>query len=125
MLKPWIAGALGALNIGNGAVMLINGRYWYDAAPGVPDTGPFNPHFVADIGAAFVVAGLALVVRAWRSHYWPAALVGAGFLSAHGLIHLAGLLGGHAHHLGVELGVILPSALALWAALPSKGESHA
>ena len=46
--------------------MLAAGPLWYETVPGVPDTGPFNPHFVQDIGVAFLVAGLALAARAWR-----------------------------------------------------------
>ncbi len=126
MVKRWMAGVIGALTLGNGIAMLIDGPQWYATVPGVTETGPFNPHFVADIGAAFLIAGIALAARAWRPKYWPAALAGAGFLAAHALIHVFGILGGHSHHAGFEtLSVILPSALALWASLPVKGESHA
>ena len=34
---------------------------WYDADPGVSETGPFNPHLVRNIGVAYLVAGAALV----------------------------------------------------------------
>ena len=106
--------------------MLLDGRAWYELTPGVTDTGPFNPHFVADIGAALLVVGFALLARAWRPRYWPAALAGAGFLVAHGLIHVAGLLSGHSNHVAFEwTAVVFPAAFALWAALPDKGESHA
>ena len=126
MVKRWISGFLGAVAAANGIFMLIDGQRWYASIPSVSETGPFNPHFVADIGAAFLIAGLALIARAWRPQYWPAALAGAGFLGAHGLIHVLGILGGHSHHAGFEtLSVIVPSALALWASLPAKGESHA
>lgn len=126
MAKRWIAAVLGGVALVNGAVMLIDGPGWYDAAPGVADTGPYNPHFVADVGAAFFIAGLALAARAWRARYWPAGLAGAGFLAAHALIHVAGILGGHTHHAAFEwASVILPAAVAFWAALPSKGEVNA
>ena len=36
-------------------------------AGGVPDTGPFNAHFVRDIGVAFLAAGVALVWAALRA----------------------------------------------------------
>ncbi len=126
MMKRWIAGILGAFTVGNGVFMLIAGQQWYDTIPGAHDTGPFNPHFVADIGAAFLIAGLGLAARAWRTRYWPAALAGAGFLASHGLIHVAGLLGGHSHYAGFEwVSVVAPSALALWAAFPGTGERSA
>jgi len=89
----------------------------------VSETGPFNPHFVQDIGAAFLVAGLALAARAWRPVYWPAAVAGSAFLAAHALIHLAT---GHDHHTATDLlAVVLPSALALYSAFPTPGERHA
>jgi hypothetical protein len=110
----------------NGLAMLVAGPLWYETVPGVSETGPFNPHFVQDIGVAFLVAGLALAARAWRPRYWPAAVAGAGFLAAHALIHLVMIAGGHTHHAAFDLFVIvLPSAAALYSAFPSQGEHHA
>jgi hypothetical protein len=109
------------LNVTNGLMMLFAGRFWFQSVPGAAETGPFNPHFVQDIGAAFLVAGLALAVRAWQPVFWPAAVAGAGFLVAHGLIHLASIVSGHDHHAAFDLlGVVIPSALALYSALPDK-----
>jgi hypothetical protein len=106
--------------------MLAAGSLWYDTVPGVTDTGPFNPHFVQDIGLAFLMAGLALAVRAWRPRYWPAAVAGAGFLAAHALLHVALIAGGHSHHVASDLlAIVVPSALALYSAFPSQGEYHA
>ncbi|MEO8115730.1 MAG: hypothetical protein ABI655_15180, partial [Phenylobacterium sp.] len=51
-----IAGALGLLLAANGLYMLFAPAPWYGAVPGVPSTGPFNPHFVRDIGAAYLTA---------------------------------------------------------------------
>ena len=42
----------------NGLMMLLAGAAWYASVPGVSETGPYNPHFIQDIGAAFLVAGL-------------------------------------------------------------------
>ena len=68
----------------------------------------------------------ALAARAWRPRYWPAAVAGAGFLAAHALIHLVMIVGGHSHHVGFDLLVIvLPAALALYSAFPTQGEHHA
>jgi hypothetical protein len=33
--------------------MLFAGPFWYASVPGASETGPYNPHFVQDIGAAF------------------------------------------------------------------------
>lgn len=126
MVKRIAAALMGVASAGNGLFMLTDGQHWFRSVVGVADTGPYNPHFVVDVGAAFLVAGLALVARAWRPRYWPAAFAGAGFLSAHALIHVAGLVGGQSHHVGFELAsVIAPAMLALWASLPAKGDTHA
>lgn len=123
-LKRILAALLGAGGALNGALMLVDSARWYDSIPGVAHTGPYNPHFVADIGAAYLAASLALVARAWRPRYWPAALAGASFLAMHALIHVADLtLHRTTDPLTDIAAVIVPSALALWAALPQKGEA--
>lgn len=125
-MKRWIAAILAVANVTNGLIMLAAGPLWYQSVPGAAETGPFNPHFVQDIGAAFLVSGLALAIRAWRPVYWPAAVAGAGFLAAHGLIHLLAIVSGHDHHTAFDLvAVVLPSALALYSAFPTRGEHHA
>ncbi len=131
MWRRWLAGALGAFNALNGLVMFADGRRWYETVPGVVFTGPYNPHFVEDIGAAFLAAGLGLVARAWRVRYWPAAVAGAGFLVLHALTHVAmflgmmlGLCSDVAWPADIAL-VITPAALALSVSFPGKGETHA
>jgi hypothetical protein len=119
VLKRILAALLGAGGAINGAFMLVDGARWYDSVPGLAHTGPYNPHFVADIGAAYLVASLALIARAWRPRYWPAAIAGAGFMAAHALIHVADLSLQRSGDPRVDVGlVIVPAALALWAALP-------
>jgi hypothetical protein len=86
-MRRSIAGVFAALSILNGSMMLFASPVWYASVPGVSETGPYNPHFIQDIGVAFVVAGVALAARAWRPQYWPAAVAGAGFLAAHALVH--------------------------------------
>jgi hypothetical protein len=125
-MRRIIAAIFALLAVLNGTLMLFDGATWYASVPGVVETGPYNPHFVQDIGAAFLVAGLALAARAWRPVYWPAAVAGAGFLAAHALIHLVLIAAGHDHHAGLDLAIIvLPSALALYSAFPNQGERHA
>jgi hypothetical protein len=111
-----IAAMMGA----NGLVMLAAGRWWYGAVPGVPETGPFNPHFVKDIGAAYLVVGAAfagLAVRASGAARGAAA-AGAAFLGLHAAIHLAEAAGAPAGLADLARdfpGVILPALLAAWA----------
>lgn len=124
MIKRAISAIIGAASALNGAFMLIDGGRWYDTVPGLAHTGPYNAHFVADIGAAYLVSGMALAARAWRPRYWPAALAGAAFFAMHAIIHVLDLL---AHRSGaplVDVGlVIVPAAIALWAATPDKAEA--
>ncbi|ACG78988.1 conserved hypothetical protein [Phenylobacterium zucineum HLK1] len=85
----WLAGLTAAVLGANGLAMLFGPLAWYDAVPGVPATGPFNPHFVRDIGAAYLVAALGLAWFAWRPRQgWPAMAAGAAFLTFHAAIHV-------------------------------------
>lgn len=126
MIKRYVAGVLGVLAAGNGAVMMGNGPAWFAAVPGVADTGPFNPHFVMDVGAAFIVCGLALAAFAWRAQYRLAAVTGAGFFAVHGLVHLAIILSGRSNTAVIDWAfVILPAALGVWSVLPEKQKGKA
>jgi len=125
-MRRSIAAVLAVPTVLNGVMMLLAGPSWYASVPGASETGPYNPHFVQDIGAAFLVAGLALAARAWRPLYWPAAVAGAGFLAAHALIHVVAMVAGHDHQAAFDLiAVVVPSALALYSAFPNQGERHA
>ncbi len=125
-IKRILAAVLGVGGALNGVFMLMDGPRWYDSVPGLPHTGPFNPHFVADIGAAYLVASLALIARAWRPRYWPAAVAGAAFMVAHALIHVADIAMERTGNPNVDVWlVIVPAALAAWVAWPSKGEPAA
>jgi hypothetical protein len=124
-MKRWIAGILAIFNGANGLVMLFAGPFWWEHVPGVMDTGPFNPHLVEDVGAAYLTAGLALGARAFWPRTWPAAVAGAGFLALHALLHLGMIAGGHDQHaMSNVAAVIVPAILALYAASPSKGENQ-
>jgi len=52
-MKRIIAGLVALYSAVNGLIMLIDGPNWYIRVPGVPETGPYNGHFVQDIGVAF------------------------------------------------------------------------
>jgi hypothetical protein len=103
----------------NGLTMLAVPADWYATVPGVVDTGPFNPHFVRDIGVAYVVAGAGLVWFAMRPKARSAAQAGTAFLALHAAVHLWDAAAGraHAHQLLVDVAtVFLPPVLALWIA---------
>ena len=73
----------------NGLFMLFAPETWYHLIPTVPFTGPFNPHFVRDIGCAYLVCGLAM---AWLVkdpvRGGGAALLAATFQFLHAALHL-------------------------------------
>lgn len=117
---------------GNGLAMLAAGLTWYRAVPGVTETGPFNPHFVKDIGAAYLVVGVAF---AWLAARPSAAARGGAaaaalFLALHAGVHVfdeIGDPGGLADFIRDFPGVFLPALLAVWIAVayPQEETRHA
>ncbi len=79
----------------NGVAMLVDPAGWFTRVPGAVATGPFNSHFVLDVGIAFIVAGGAFAALAWRRRLRPAAMTGAAFLALHGALHLWEIAQGH------------------------------
>ena len=65
-MRITVAIGLGLALAANGLLMLLDPAGWYALAPGVPETGPLNLHFVRDIGCAYILAGLALA-GLWRA----------------------------------------------------------
>jgi hypothetical protein len=121
-MRVILAIGLGLLLAANGFLMLADPAQWYGMVPGVPETGPFNPHFVRDIGAAYVVTGVALAVLALDERTVPAALAGALFLTLHALVHVADAITGQLHmdHILSDLvTVFAPAVIALWLVLSS------
>ncbi|HEY2661331.1 MAG TPA: hypothetical protein VGI79_16540 [Caulobacteraceae bacterium] len=88
-MKRILAAALAALLAVNAIAMLAASLWWYGAVPGVAATGPFNPHFVRDIGAAYLVVALGLGWFAARpAQGWAALVCAAAFLDLHAAIHI-------------------------------------
>ena len=83
-----IAMLLGVAMIANGVFMLVSPEGWYVAVPGVTSTGPFNQHFVRDIGLIFLLLGGAFLVGAALPHVrvllWAAPSI---WLTGHALFH--------------------------------------
>jgi hypothetical protein len=86
----WLLLVLGVAAIANALWMLAGPMHWYEELPAaVPDTGPFNPHFVRDIGCAFFTVGAAQVWAAFRPALrFPLVATAALFLVAHALLHV-------------------------------------
>jgi uncharacterized protein YjeT (DUF2065 family) len=120
-MRVRIAWILGLLSAVNGISMLLAPAAWYASIPGVQTTGPFNHHFVRDIGSAYLVAGAGLIWFALDYRARPAALAAAFFFALHALVHLADAVAGREsveHALADIPAIYLSAALALWVALP-------
>ncbi len=80
---------LGLAMLANGVFMTIAPEPWYWAVPGVPDRGPFNQHFIRDIGFIYSLIGAAFLYGAiyskHRVHLW---LIPAAWLVLHAIFHV-------------------------------------
>ena len=118
-----LAAALGLAAGANGAFMLASPETWYVAVPGVTTTGPFNQHFIRDIGLIFLLLSAALLTGAARPRLRAVLWTGAAvWLSGHALFHFwevaVGICGPSAllrDFAAVSLPAILTALLALWA----------
>lgn len=114
-----VAGVGAMLLAQNGVSMLAMPADWYASVPGVSETGPYNGHFVRDIGIAYLTTAAAFAWGAWR----PRPLVfcfATLFLGLHAGLHLAEYVahGLPSTHLGTDLaGIFLPPAIAATLAL--------
>ena len=83
-----LAVLLGLALAANGIFMLASPEHWYVLVPGVTSTGPFNQHFLRDIGLIFVFLGGAFLLGAARPQFrvllWGAATI---WLLGHALFH--------------------------------------
>ena len=123
-LIRWVLPGLLGLN---GAFMLVAPGPWYETVPGVTGTGPFNPHFIRDIGAAYLACAAGLAWWAARRTGSEGAVVPvAVFLGLHMLVHLVEALVGHhaVSDIGRDfVGVYLPALIAVaivWRGLQRK-----
>lgn len=80
---------LGLLLTANGVWMTVYPAAWYARVPGVTDTGPYNSHFVIDIGFLYGTLGIAFILGAfWRRGRAGLWLLSAAWLTCHALFHL-------------------------------------
>jgi hypothetical protein len=131
-MKRALAALLAVVMGGNGLAMLFAGPRWYVSVPGVTATGPYNAHFIKDIGATYLVVTLGLVWFAARPRQgWAALVAGATFLVLHGFIHIADAIQSPVcgHDLVRDLpGIFVPALIAAGLAafsIPREGDTHA
>jgi hypothetical protein len=118
-LHGWIFMVLGIAMLANAFWMLAGPMHWYNELPAaVPDSGPFNPHFVRDIGCAFLTCGVGLIWAARsRQFRLPLAAIATAFLVFHALLHVYDTSVGNlpSNHWGLDfLGVYVPALVLLW-----------
>ena len=122
LARVWIARLLALLLAANAAYMVFAAEAWYRAVPGVTATGPFNHHFVGDVGVAFLAAAAALFAGSLKPERLAGfALPAAIFLAGHALLHLVGYgihAGGGNTWFTDAFAIYLPALIALWLALP-------
>ena len=131
MLKPFCLGTAAVIGLAaeaNGLFMLLAPADWYFAVPGVTTTGPFNQHFIRDIGLIFLFIGTAFLVGAARPLYrillWSTATL---WLCGHALFHFwevaVGICGPSAlaqDFPAVTLPALIGIGLSLWAVLDAR-----
>jgi uncharacterized membrane protein len=111
----WI---LGGVSLINGIEMFFAPSIWFfRLVPGVPETGPFNAHLVADSGTFFIAVGVGLLIAGSDPRRHVAAVIVAAIANLfHSILHIysheAGLLS--LEHLGTEVvGIYLPTLLLI------------
>lgn len=118
-----VAAVLGVAAEANGVFMLWSPEAWYLSVPGVTTTGPFNQHFVRDIGLIFLFVGTAFLVGAFLPRHrvilWGTPTL---WLSGHALFHVwevaVGICGPSAlarDFSAVSLPALIGAALTYWA----------
>ena len=115
----WVLGAIGLLN---GIAMFFAPATWFfKMVPGVPETGPFNAHLVADSGTFFIAVGVGLLIAGYDPRRHVAAVIVAAVANLfHSILHLysheAGLLS--LEHLGTEVaGIYVPTLVLIMLAV--------
>lgn len=118
---------LGFILTANGSWQLLAPESWYWAIPGLPDRGPFNQHFVRDIGIIYALSGVGLILGGLRpeqrmAYWWAPAL----WLCGHAIFHLwevmAGICGPEAL-LEDFAGVTVPALLTLALVIHAKNNT--
>ena len=115
-----VMGMIAAGSLANAAWMLGAPLHWYETVPGVSDFGPYNAHFVRDIGCTYLTVSLALTWALFTSrHRLPLVTMVALFHGAHALLHIFDTALGHVspHHWWLDLPTIYLPALLLAAIL--------
>lgn len=125
-----IAILLGLGALANGTFMLVSPGDWYFAVPGVTTTGPFNQHFIRDIGIVYLFLSAAFLIGAARPG--PRVVLWAGatlWQTCHAIFHFwevaVGICGPSAiarDFPAVTLPTIVSALLTWWAIMDARSE---
>ena len=111
------ASLLGLAALVNGFFMTFAPEAWYWLVPGVPGRGPFNQHFVRDIGINYILIGMAFVAGVmFIKHRMVLWLMPTAWLTGHAMIHVWEVIVGICGTISLIedfAGVTLPALLAL------------
>lgn len=112
------------LSLVNSLWMLSSPLSWYmDFPAAIPHTGPFNSHFIRDLGVSYLVVALGFgwcALHLGRCH--PVHIGLTVFFAGHALFHLVEILEGHlpSTHWLIDMPVVfLPAILLLVLAVPN------
>lgn len=118
-MQSMLLWALAVFYLITGLMISIVPELFYENAPGVAATGPYNMHFLRDVGFAFTISALGLAYGL-RHASKPLVLFGAAWLVVHGVFHFVlWLLHDHPGSGAaiLDLGiVVLPAALLAYLA---------
>lgn len=79
--------AIAILFLVSAFAMLAYPQLWYASTPGVEETGPFNSHFVRDIGLIFLTSSGAIAFGLYRQNT-TALMLGATWPCLHAAFHI-------------------------------------
>lgn len=113
----WILVVFAVVNLANGVWMLADPKLWYTDLPArVPDFGPYNEHFVRDLGFVFLTLAGALWWAAQRPAFrLPLVVVTTAFYVFHAAGHVFDTARGYvdADHWWVDVPAVYLPALLL------------
>jgi hypothetical protein len=86
MIRPTLIGT-GLVWLLTGAIIFADPMGFYERTPGLKLMGPFNMHFVRDVGIAFVASGATLTCGGWTKAR-ALVLAGSAWPVLHAVFHV-------------------------------------
>ena len=79
----------------NGLFMIVDPALWYVTIDGVTDTGPYNTHFLRDIGLIYGTLAVSLALAlSFRRMLYPLTLIPFIWVGLHALLHVWDIFAG-------------------------------